>query len=660
MRSSCFHQSREALVRNGRAILTTAFALAVVLALIPVSASAHANLDTSDPAPNAIVSEAPAAVTMTFTEPLERSYTKAELYDQDGTLIDGTTVEAGATDNSMVLTLPPDLPNGTYTVLWRTLSTADGHTAQNYFAFTIGTAADVATTTGPADTDSGPPLWLRTASRWASLIGLAAAISAWPIWLFVIRPALAPAWPVARTATHRMRRYTTIAIVIAVLGDLFALAVQAASLTEGSLIERIRSTLGETRYGELWYLRIALLLALAVTLQWAAWWWPRRRPVATTLALALSVASVTPFSYIAHASALEEGRGPAILADVLHILSASLWTGGILALVIVVGPLSVGLDPSTRRSVLSRLLPRFSTIALVAWSTLGLTGLYAAWLHVGSVDALLHTGYGKALLVKLSLLVPILLLAAFNLFIVTSQLRHLAGAPERARAWTARFRYAVAAEALLAIVVLATVGALTAQAPARDAIAASPTGIEIDLTGGERDAHLAISPGTPGPNRFTLTVGGEPMLHETEVLLRVESSEQKTGEKDLRFIHGGGTEYTYEGSELSLAGDWEVQLIVRQPTEPEWRAYGTVEVGASAATDPSTPSWVLVGVPAIAGMLIALAGIAALVVAWQGGTRRRPQVAVAGAVVLMIAVVVLHYSQTDATSAIARITAQLR
>jgi copper transport protein len=659
MRFMMLRQNGLELDRIVRSALTLVFASAILLALAPAGASAHANLDTSDPAPNAIVPETPASVTMTFTEPLERTYSKAELYDQDGNLVDGTSVEPGDSDNTMVLELPPDLPNGTYTVLWRTLSNADGHTAQNYFAFTIGTEADVAATAGPAETDAGPPLWLRSASRWAALIGLAAAISAWPMWLFVIRPSLSPAWRVARTATRRMRVYTAVAVAVALVGDIFAIAVQAASLTEGSLFERIRSTLGDTRYGELWYLRIALLLALAITLQWTAWWWPRRRPVPALLALALPLAAAMPFSYIAHAAALEKGRGPAIFADVLHILSASLWTGGILALVIVLAPLSVGLDAPLRRRVLSRVLPRFSTIALIAWSTLALTGTYAAWLHVGSRDALLHTGYGKALLVKLALLVPILLLAAFNLFVVTSRLHTLAGEPEHIRAWTARFRYAVGAEAVLAIAVLAAVGALTAQSPAREAIASSPAGIEVNLTGGERDAHLAISPGTPGPNRFTLTISGEPMLHETEVLLRVESSEQDTGEKDLRFVHGGGTEYTYQGSELSLAGDWQLQLIVRQPTAPEWRAYGTVDLGA-ATTTSTTPSWVLTGVPAIAGMLIGLAGVAALVLAWQGGTRQRLPMATVGAIVLVLAVLVLLHSHADVAGPAAELAARHR
>ena len=43
----------------------------------------------------------------------------------------------------MTVSMPSGLANGTYSILWRTLSTVDGHTAQGYLPFTIGTEADV-------------------------------------------------------------------------------------------------------------------------------------------------------------------------------------------------------------------------------------------------------------------------------------------------------------------------------------------------------------------------------------------------------------------------------------------------------------------------------------------------------------------------------------
>jgi copper transport protein len=344
----------------------------------------------------------------------------------------------------------------------------------------------------------------------------------------------------------------------------------------------------------------------------------------------------------------------------MHLLSASIWVGGLFVLVTILVPTVRSLAPPKRRMVLSMALPRFSVIALIAWATLALTGLYSAWLHVGSFDGLLHTDYGKALLTKLAILVPILGLAAFNLFAVTSRLHAATGNPERVGSWTRRFSYTIACEAVLAIAVLAVVGTLTAEAPARETLASAPAGMEIALTGGERDAELTISPGNPGPNRFDLEVSGEPMLHETEVLLRVKSTGQDTGEKDLRFIHGGGSTYTYEGSELSLAGKWDMQLIVRQPDAPEWRAFATVDIEtAKPAASPTAP-WVLGNVGGIAGSLLALAGVALLMIAWhEPGIRRRMPLAAAGAVIIAIAVIVLVFAKTAATGDIAQLAARI-
>ena len=50
----------------------------------------------------------------------------------------------------MTVKIPAGLGNGTYSLLWRTLSTVDGHTAQGYLPFTIGTEADVRIVAPPA------------------------------------------------------------------------------------------------------------------------------------------------------------------------------------------------------------------------------------------------------------------------------------------------------------------------------------------------------------------------------------------------------------------------------------------------------------------------------------------------------------------------------
>ena len=106
-----------------------------------------------------------------FTEPLEPEFSSAELYDATGTLIPTEPSRIGE-PNQLLLTLPTDLPNGTYTVQWRNVSSVDGHPQQGFVPFTIGSQADVVTPNPPQATNfSEPPTWLSATGRWLSLLG---------------------------------------------------------------------------------------------------------------------------------------------------------------------------------------------------------------------------------------------------------------------------------------------------------------------------------------------------------------------------------------------------------------------------------------------------------------------------------------------------------
>jgi copper transport protein len=310
---------RRAAVNRGNAgVSGTSLFLAVLLVLAallltpPRVTEAHAFLRESDPAANAVLPTPPAEVTLRFTEPLEQSYSRADLHDQTGARLEGASFRFGADGYTLVVALPDGLANGTYSVLWRTLSTADGHTAQGYVPFTIGTDRDVAAVVPPAaeQVSSGAPEIVRAASRWFALMALAAVVAVWPVWLFVLRPAIGPAWQAGPALARRVRRFAAWAVALAVVANLVALAVQAlATLAEGGFVGALRTTLFETRYGTLWLVRLGLLLLFAAALLGVGWWWPRRRPVAAASVLALAALLPLPFSLLAHAAAQpEDGR----------------------------------------------------------------------------------------------------------------------------------------------------------------------------------------------------------------------------------------------------------------------------------------------------------------------------------------------------------------
>ncbi|HEX5500417.1 MAG TPA: copper resistance protein CopC, partial [Thermomicrobiales bacterium] len=430
--------------RSGRPALLAlllAGCLCGVFTAQPVAA--HAFLDTSDPAANAVLPSAPAEATLKFTEPLEQSYSQAELFDESGARIVGTTTRFGSDGETMVMSLPSGLKNGTYSILWRSLSAADGHTAQGYIAFTIGTQEDVRTIVPPPATEAilGPPDWLRATSRWLALLGLAAVVAIWPLWLFVLRPAISPAWQLGPRLTRRVRAFAVGAFIFAIAADIFALVIQALGVGAGQglgVVASVATTLGQTRYGSLWLLRIGSLLVFAAVLLGVGWWRPRRRPWTTALALLLAALLPLPFSLISHAAAQPEGAATAIAFDAVHLLGASVWAGGVFLLVWSLFGVLGALTPAGRRVVLSRALPRFSLMALVAWAAMGLTGLYSAWLEVGNLTALRETEYGQTLILKVVLLVPLFLLGAFNLLIVTRRIDR-ATTEEAASGWSTHF-----------------------------------------------------------------------------------------------------------------------------------------------------------------------------------------------------------------------------
>jgi copper transport protein len=625
-------------------------------------ASAHAAYDRSEPAANAIVPTAPSVVRIWFVEPLEPRRTGAVVYDSSGSELAGVTSQvADGDDYQLVVNLPPAMPNGTYSVAWHNVSAADGHPTEGYFAFTVGTSADVGQAVVVAGGDHGAPDWLRALSRWAALVGLAAAVAIWPIWLFVLRPAYAELPEAGERAAVRAQWLAITALLIALAGNVFALLVQSAAGGDERFGSAVWTTLTATRYGRFWLMRVALLAAYATALSWARWWPTRdRRPErdpAGILALALAAALPIPYSMISHAAAQTDGRTTAIAFDAVHLLGASIWVGGLYALTGVLMPGLRRLPACERRTLLARAIPRFSAVALAAWAALGLTGLYAAWLQVGSLKALTDTAYGHSLIAKLALLVPLLGLGALNLLVVGPGIRRSAGALVGGR-WASRFRLAVAAEVVLATLVLIIVGRLIGQEPAREELAAqTPATITLHLdlaTKGEaRPSTLTISPGAVGPNEYRLEVGGSALPEGTEAVIRLALPEVFSGEKELKLTAAGNNVFTGSGSELAATGDWSAEVIVRKLGELEGKSSVAFPIAQtpSSTAKRTTSAWRF-DWPGTVGLLFVVLGLAGLVAAWAvGRSPNRFRAALGGSAAIFLGAILLIGARIPAAEA---------
>lgn len=166
--------------------------------------------------------------------------------------------------------------------------------------------------------------------------------------------------------------------------------------------------LAQTAPGHVWTFRCAIGVTLAVLLCIVrrAWIWPVGAPLASLL--------VASLAWLGHAGAAGDGPRPWMLAgDVAHLLSASVWPAGLL-------PFALLLRRQMKQGALSSAhiaARRFSTMSLITVAVLTASGLVNAFFLIGSFRALLSSGYGRLLLIKIALFGLGVTLGACNLLI---------------------------------------------------------------------------------------------------------------------------------------------------------------------------------------------------------------------------------------------------
>ena len=112
-----------------------ALALAPALVWAP-PAVAHASLVRTIPDAGSAVRESPAKVKLSFSGALEPAFSTVEVFDGAGKRVDKSDPQVGGDDRQLLQVSVPQLPAGTYRVMWRVLS-VDRHVSKGDFTFNI-------------------------------------------------------------------------------------------------------------------------------------------------------------------------------------------------------------------------------------------------------------------------------------------------------------------------------------------------------------------------------------------------------------------------------------------------------------------------------------------------------------------------------------------
>lgn len=607
---------------------------------------AESILTSTEPASGALLDSQPDEVSATFETPLDPDASSLLFFASDGEEFD---ISSSLSDDgtSLSAAIPENLPSDTYTVAWA--ATSDGEDAEElergFFTFTFGEAALEAPITVPSTSlgEPGVPSWLQTGVHAIALAGLVGLAAAWPVWSLIVRPALRPAWRTAAPISQHMRWFAIGALAVAALGSVLVLLLEASALPTGSLLDRTVTTLTDSRFGTIWFARVAIIVGLGVALFMCAWWFIAQRRRASIAAWILSISLPLTYSLVSNAWGQPVGREMLVASDYFTLIALSLWFGGLAILLTVVLPGRQFIPAAERPRITRSIAKRFGLLTVMALITIVLSNAYTSWAQIGNQTALTTTAYGRAFLTAGVLLAGIALLT-----IVTAiGLRRMS---DRGAHVSSPTRWLLVAQGTLAVVLLVAVGHMFQAEPARAEVEARGQQTILPLTLPDRPAHLLLAPGTAGVNHLRLELGGDDVLPEAEAMLELESvSNPELGDASVQLARVADNAFEYHGDELGMVGDWHVTLTLTADPEPPISTDATVALGETRPeVDVPADPWRFEGAGGVIGLTLLIVGAGGLVAAAVAGrTPMRKESGGLGTAALIIGCILLVQARVD-------------
>jgi copper transport protein len=509
------------------------------------TAGAHASLRSSDPADGAIVDVAPTAVVLTFTEPPDPKLTVVHILDSSGTQVETGPPQAVPGRRFEIREALGTLPDGVYTVAWRTVSETDGHVSAGGFSFGVGVSpAGAPPPPGGGAGETPSPTPLSVAGKWSLYVGLSLLLAAGTTGI------------VAFGGVLPRRRPILVAASALAAGGVVAMVVAERSAVGVPLGDLLTSSAGHR----------LLWLAAAVAATSLAGMLSAFRSSRLPLILVSSAAALTMLvrAIGGHASGLGYVWWN-VGVQWIHLLGVGFWIGGLVWLLLIVNG-----DEARQRGAEVR---RFSLIAGIGLAAVAVTGVLRAVDELGGwgkVLDILDSTYGIALALKVGVALVVIALGTVNRYI---------NVPRYAAARRAALRTTVVGELVLAAGIFALTGVLTGLPPAGGEHTLMATMPEPLVVSGHDFAtttrvRLEISPGTVGPNRFVARITdydtGEPVAADRIVLTFALAGNLAVG-STLPLEHRPDGSWAAQSTAIAIVGDWNVTVLVQV-------AAGSIEV----------------------------------------------------------------------------------
>jgi copper transport protein len=552
--------------------IASALALVGVALLLPAAASAHAYLVKTVPAASVTLNTPPPDVELTFDEAVEPRFALISVTDVNARQkTTGPARRSPSNPDALVVPLKK-VPEGWYLVYWRAIS-VDGHPVQGAFTFAVGPNP------GPppqfviphiSQTATTTPLLI---ARWAMFLTTMTAIGLFALRLLIARPVVRQVpGTTLRALSMGFGAASLLALVAfpAYLEETTAVDSLRSFLAVGALLPLWRTTAFGRGYEDMW-ICFALFLAAGATTLWLDRPDRPNRSIAGILAAVGALgaaAAVLLLPGAAGHAAQTAPRGLSVLLDWLHLVTGSIWIGGMIGLLVLWWAL-----PARRRVAgLAVCVPRFSNVAFVSVLVLLGSGIGATVLHLPILAALWQTWYGKVILIKVGLLALASLLAAGNLLrskprLVAARKRVELGEP------AARLlRRLVGGEAVIVASAILAAAVLSSLAPppaalAKESSAAARVGpgrVAAVVHRAGYTLRVLVEPNrAAGPNSFALelTRKGQPVRH-ADVILSFDMLDMQMPEQNYQLAETRPGLYSRAAPALVMVGHWGLAFNV--------------------------------------------------------------------------------------------------
>ncbi|MEV7121500.1 copper resistance D family protein [Kitasatospora griseola] len=354
-----------------------------------------------------------------------------------------------------------------------------------------------------------PPTW-RVLTKAGYFLGLSGTIGTTVTHLTSVRPALRAASTTPEDAAALRRRsagYLAWAGVVLLVTGYFQLVARVAragkgmpfgdAMAPGRIADFLDAPAAKGAWiaqGTLYQLQNVVLLATATAL--IALFVPAVRRhldrivlAALPASLAITLIAGTPATAPAN---LDRWLDPVF--DQLHIVSGTVWLGGLALLVALAG--TRGRLGEGAGLLWADIWRRFSLVAMVCVGAVTVSGLWLTWKHVGAVSQLWTTGYGIALLIKIVLVLGLVTAGAFNQFWLMPRIAQARRADDSASLLHLTLRHfpkVVWGEVVLGVAVLVVLPFITGSARTEAGSAKAVSDGSVFAAGAALVAALAVS-----------------------------------------------------------------------------------------------------------------------------------------------------------------------